>query len=64
MNKGTVVTKYYSIYLHDTNMVPITYTITKNQEQNTVFEKLAEDVRQLKLEDVYGDDGNIKIQLV
>ena len=44
MNKETVVTKYYSIYLHYTNMVPITYTITKNQEQNIVFEKLAEDV--------------------
>ena len=31
MNKGTVVTKYYSIFLHDTNMVPITCTITKNR---------------------------------
>ena len=29
MNKGTVVTEYYFILL-DTNMVPITYYLTKN----------------------------------
>lgn len=34
------------------------YQANRNQEQNIVFKKLAGDVRQLKLEDVYSSDGN------
>ena len=32
MNKGTVVTKYYSIFLHDTNMDPIPILLLKNKK--------------------------------
>ena len=33
------------------------YQANGNQEQNIVFKKLAGDVRQLKVEDVYSSDG-------
>ena len=35
------------------------YQPNRNHEQSIVFKKLAGDVRQLKLEDVYGSDGNV-----
>lgn len=35
------------------------YQPNRNQEQNIAFKKLAGDIRQLKVEDVYGSDGNL-----
>ena len=35
------------------------YQPNRTQEQNIAFKKLAGDVRQLRLKDVYGSDGNL-----